>query len=92
VCQAAAIAVKTYEYHSDESHRWLRIECCPTCGSTVTWTAEFLPGMRAITGGSLNDPNWLTFKRHYWARSAAPWMVYPPGAEVSSTDQFPEND
>jgi hypothetical protein len=62
--------LKTYEYHSDESHRWLRIEFCPTCGSTVTWTAEFLPGMRAITSGSLDDPNWLTFKRHYWTRSA----------------------
>jgi hypothetical protein len=83
---------KTYEYRSDESHHWLKIEFCPDCGSTVTWTAEFLPGMRAITGGTLDDPNWLTYKRHYWARSAPPWMVYPAGAEVSPTDQFPDDD
>jgi hypothetical protein len=82
--------LKMYEYRSDESGRRLRTEFCPTCGSTVCWTAEFLPGMRAITGGTLDDPNWLRFTRHYWTRSAPHWIVYPPGADISATDQFEE--
>ena len=27
-----------YEHRSDESSRWLRMEFCPKCGTTVTWT------------------------------------------------------
>ncbi len=80
----------TYEYRSDESHRWIKMEFCPTCGTTVTWTAEMLPGSRGIAGGTFDDPNWLTLKRHYWTRSAQHWMVYPAGVEISATDQFPE--
>jgi hypothetical protein len=82
--------LSTYEHQSDESHRWLRIEFCPRCGTTTSITAEFAPGHRGIMGGTLDDPNWLTIKRHYWTRSAQHWMVYPAGVEISATDQFPE--
>jgi len=81
----------TYEYRSDESNRWIRTEFCPTCGTTVTWTLEAVPGGRGIAGGTLDDPNWLTITRHYWTRSAQHWMVYPPGVAISATDQFPED-
>ena len=30
--------LKSYEHKSDESGRWLRMEFCPACGTTVTWT------------------------------------------------------
>ena len=33
------------------------MEFCLNCGGTVTWTAEALPGLRAIAGGSFDDPN-----------------------------------
>src|SRR5262249_48549757 len=42
--------LKSYEYRSDESHRWLKTEFCPTCATTVTFTAEAVPGMRGIAG------------------------------------------
>lgn len=29
-------ALKTYEYRSDESARWLKTEFCSTCGTTVS--------------------------------------------------------
>src|SRR6266481_2221571 len=29
--------LKTYEYRSDETNRWVKIEFCPNCGTTVTW-------------------------------------------------------
>ena len=35
--------LKTYEYRSDESGRWLRTEFCTHCGTTVTWTPKSFP-------------------------------------------------
>lgn len=74
--------LKTYEYRSDESGRWLRTQFCTGCGTTVTWTAEALPGLRAIAGGSFDDPKWLRPARFVWMRSAHPWVVAPSGIDV----------
>jgi len=71
----------TYEHRSDESGRWLRLEFCPRCGTTVSWTAERRPGMRAIAGGTFDDPNWLRIGRHIWTRSAQPWVPIPAEVE-----------
>ena len=74
---------KTYEYRSDESGRWLRTEFCTSCGGTVTWTAEALPGLRAIAGGSFDDPQWFRIERHSWLRSAHRWFTPPSGVVTS---------
>jgi hypothetical protein len=74
-------ALTPYEHRSDESRRWLRMEFCPTCGTTVTWTLELLPGARGIAGGTFDDPSWLKIERHSWLRSAHPWMIVPPDVE-----------
>lgn len=76
-----------YEHRSDESRRWLKMEFCPTCGTTVTWTAELFPGERAVAGGTLDDPNWLKLDRHLWTRSAQHWMVFP--AEIQRIEKQP---
>jgi hypothetical protein len=47
--------LKAYEHRSDETQRWLRMQFCSTCGNTLTWTVEALPGMRAIAGGTFDD-------------------------------------
>jgi hypothetical protein len=78
-------ARKTYEYRSDESKRWAKLEFCPTCGTTVTGTAEWVPGMRMITVGTLDDPNWIKPTRHVWTRSALHWMAFPPEVEIFKT-------
>ena len=75
-------ALKTYEHRSDESKRWLKMQFCPNCGTTVTWTVELLPGARAIGVGTLDDPKWLKVERHTWMRSAHPWMVPPANVEL----------
>ena len=74
--------LSTYEYRTDESHRWIRLEFCPRCGTTVTLTAEQSPGGRTVSGGTFDDPSWLTIERHLWTRSAVGWMTYPPGVET----------
>ena len=74
--------LKSYEYRSDESGRWLRTGFCARCGTTVTWTAEALPGLRALAGGTFDDPHWLKIDRHGWTRSRHRWFVFPEGVQV----------
>ena len=74
--------LKSYEHRSDETQRWLRFQFCPECGTTVTWTIEARPGMRAIGLGTFDDPKWLKVDRFGWFRSAQPWVIAPPGVEV----------
>ncbi|HVN88608.1 MAG TPA: GFA family protein [Candidatus Binataceae bacterium] len=77
--------LKTYQYHSDESARWLKTAFRPTCGTTVTLTSEAHPGARCITVGTFDDPNWLKPTRHVWTRSALHWIVFPPNVELMAT-------
>jgi len=72
----------TYELHSDTSGRWIRNEFCPSCGTTVSWTLEMRPGLRAIAGGSFDDPTWYRIEAHIWARSARDDMCYPDDLPV----------
>ena len=83
--QITSDVLKKYEYRSDESNRWVKMEFCPTCGSTVTWTGEFLPGVRGIAVGTFDDPNWVKPKVHGWTRSALHWTVFPPDVEIFKT-------
>jgi hypothetical protein len=74
--------LRTYEQRSDESGRWLKMQFCPNCGSTVSWTLELYPGLRALAGGTFDDPDWLTIERHVWTRSRQKWVVCPQGVET----------
>jgi hypothetical protein len=80
---------RSYEHRSDETGRWLRIEFCVVCGSTVSWTVEALPGIRAFAGGSFDDPKWFRIARHSWLRSAHPWFRPPEGVETSEKGTLP---
>jgi len=76
--------LRAYEHRSDESSRPLRLEFCPTCGTTVSMLVEPLKGLRGIAGGTFDDPSWLKVERHTWLRSAHPWVIVPP-----EVDKFP---
>lgn len=77
--------MQSYSYRSDESGRWVKTEFCARCGTTLTWTAEFFPGLRGLAGGTFDDPNWFAIRLHVWTRSAQHWMVYPAGMRVERT-------
>jgi hypothetical protein len=72
----------TYEHHSDETGRWLRIEFCTVCGTPVTHTTELRPGLRGISAGTLDERDWFRIDRHIWSRSARPWVAIPEGVDV----------
>jgi hypothetical protein len=76
-----------YEQRSDESGRWLRMQFCPRCGTTVTRREEARPGMLAITIGTLDAPDEMRITHHIWLDSRwrmqlLPWGVehYPTGS------------
>jgi hypothetical protein len=71
--------VREVENHSDESGRWLRMNFCPKCGTTVFHTAELRPGIRTVAAGTFDDPTWFNIDRHIWVRSKLPWVTIPDG-------------
>ena len=75
-------SLKSYEHRSDETNRWLKMEFCPGCGSTVTWTLEIQPEWRGVAGGSLDDTSWLRIERHAWTRSRQQWLPLPTDVPV----------
>jgi hypothetical protein len=74
--------LETYRLTSDAG-RWIRSEFCRICGTTVTWTLEFLPGRRGIAGGTFDQPTfWYPLERFVFARSKPDWLAIPAGIEV----------
>jgi len=71
-----------FQFHSDTTGRWIQNEFCAQCGSTVSWTLEMRPGLRAIAGGSYDNPDWYKLEAHIWTRSARTDMCYPENMKV----------
>ena len=71
--------MSTHEHISDASGRWLRMNFCPRCGTTIGHTAEFRPGVRAVAAGTLDDREWFPIDRHVWVQSKLPWVQIPDG-------------
>jgi hypothetical protein len=42
-------------------------------------TVQIRPGLRAVTVGTLDDPEWPTIQRHIWTASKRSWTSIPEG-------------
>jgi hypothetical protein len=73
---------KIFEHRSDESGRWLRLQFCPRCGTTVGMTAERRPAQQALMGGTFDDRGWFAISRHIWTKSKMHWVDIPADAIV----------
>jgi len=51
---------------------------CPTCGVTLYWTAEAMPGSIAIPVGTFADPSFPAPTIAVWEESRHPWVSLPP--------------
>ena len=74
-------SILSYEHRSDESGRWIRLDFCPRCGTTVSSRFEKGPGEIAILGGTFDDASWIRVDRQVWTRSAPHWSPMPEGIE-----------
>jgi len=72
--------LKTFRHVSDDSGRWIDIEFCEKCGSSVTWTLELVPSWRGFDGGTFDDCSVFSRKVHMWTDSSHP------------SEQFSEDD
>lgn len=48
---------------------------CPQCGTSLSFTADYLPGMVDLTLGSLDEPERIAPQFHYWTSQRLPWMA-----------------
>jgi hypothetical protein len=49
---------------------------CSTCGTQISFTADYLPGLIDLTVGSLDDPAAVTPSLHYWDSRRLPWVRF----------------
>lgn len=52
---------------------------CPTCGTQISFTADYIPGLIDITIGSLDDPGAVAPSFHYWESKRLPWLQLADG-------------
>jgi hypothetical protein len=69
--------LREFEHFSDETGRWLRMQFCVRCGTTVTHAAQARPGLKAIAIATLDDPEWPRVQRHIWVASKRSWIQIP---------------
>jgi hypothetical protein len=49
---------------------------CAACGTPLSFTASFIPGLIDITIGSLDRPEAVPPALHYWDSKRLPWMRF----------------
>jgi hypothetical protein len=60
-----------------DSGRFIENQFCPTCGVTVLFLAEGMPGFVGIAAGCFADPDFAQPSRLYWAGRHHDWLVLP---------------
>jgi hypothetical protein len=49
---------------------------CPTCGTQISFTADYIPGLIDLTIGSLDCPEKIAPALHYWDAERLPWVHF----------------
>jgi hypothetical protein len=63
---------------TSDAGRWLRMHFCPSCGTTVYWEAEFMPGKMGVAVGAFVDAS-LQPRVAVWAQHKSEWVPLPEG-------------
>ena len=63
---------------------------CARCGTQISFSADYIPGLVDITIGSLDEPEQMAPAFHYWESKRLPWLQFadalPRHAEFPPTD------
>ena len=57
-----------------ESSPGCRRGFCARCGTQISFTADYIPGLIDITIGSLDEPSLMAPTFHYWESERLPWL------------------
>ena len=52
---------------------------CSTCGTQISFTATYIPGLIDITVGSFDQPDAVSPALHYWDSKRLPWVEFADG-------------
>jgi hypothetical protein len=66
-----------YSHPTDDGSRQAHIHFCGNCGTTVTLTFDRSPGIRCMSRGTFDDPNWVSVTANIWTRSAQSGVALP---------------
>lgn len=70
-----------------ESSPGARRGFCARCGTPISFTADYLPGLVDVTIGSLDQPARVAPQFHYWDDERLPWLRIDDG--LPRHRQFP---
>lgn len=70
-----------------ESSPGARRAFCGRCGTQISFTADFLPGLIDIAIGSFDDPARIAPAVHIWDSKRLPWM--PVADDLPRFPEFP---
>ncbi len=68
-----------------DTGRWARFRFCPTCGSTLAYEIEAMPGVIAIPVGAFADPGFPPPRVSVYEERKHPWVAVL-GEEVEHID------
>ncbi|MET1029319.1 MAG: GFA family protein [Dongiaceae bacterium] len=77
-------AHQAWRYQGDVG-RWIETAFCPTCGGTVYFRGEGLPGLLGIGVGCFAEPDFAKPGRLYWASRRHHWLDLPEDVELLPT-------
>jgi hypothetical protein len=80
-----------YNRPADEG-RTLDLEFCPVCGVSVLFRLKLRPGMVAIHGGCFADRNFPAPNKIWFAHRAHPWVVLPPGENMTPAPEGKDSE
>lgn len=63
---------------------------CAACGTPISFTASYIPGLVDIAIGSLDRPEALAPALHYWDSKRLPWMTFAD--DLPKYPEFPPTD
>ena len=63
------------------SGKKLRQHFCPTCGTTLFWTADLKPNTIGVAVGGFADPTFDPPVRSVWEQSHHGWLGLPSGLQ-----------
>ncbi|OUM01388.1 GFA family protein [Variovorax sp. JS1663] len=59
-----------------ESSPGARRGFCARCGTQISFTADYIPGLIDLTIGSLDEPARVAPALHYWDSERLPWVHF----------------
>lgn len=68
--------------HRGESGRLTEHHFCPTCGSTLFFRNEGLPGLVGVSAGCFGDSDFPAPSIAYWSSRRHSWVAMPEGVKI----------